>query len=252
MYKQYLSFAKKLAKDAGQFILPQAGKAGKQTKKSSKDFVTEMDIRVESFIIYRIREKYPDHSIFSEEVGTISGGGDFEWVIDPIDGTVNYSVGLPLYGVSISLSYKGEPVVATISLPALGELFWASKGKGAFQNGKPIKIRTTALSESFVSLGDFSKDGDKESNKERMQLLDNIVNEVYRIRMVGTAAVTLAYIAAGRLDAAIYLTPNRYDVEAGQLLISEAGGTKKTVGKYTIFANNKVANEMMNLVMVQK
>lgn len=252
MYKQYLSFATELAKDAGKFILLNAGQAGQQTLKSEKDFVTEMDVKVESFIIHRIKEKYPDHRIFSEEVGIIEGSGDYEWVIDPFDGTVNYSVGVPLYGVSIALTYQGDLIVAAISLPALGELFWAAKGEGAFQDGKPIKVRTTELSESFVSIGDFSKDEDKESNRESMNLLDSIVNEVFRIRIVDTAAVTLAYIAAGRLDAAIYLNPNRYDIAAGQLLISEAGGTQMMVGKYTIFATNKVAEELMNLILVQK
>lgn len=244
MYDQYLSFAIELAKEAGQLILSYAGKAGQQTVKSEKDFVTEMDLKAESLIIQRIKEQYPHHKIFSEEIGKIEGTEEFEWVIDPIDGTVNYSVGLPLYGVSIALTYRDEPVVAAISLPALGETFWAAKGEGAFQDGKRLKVRDTNLSEAFVSFGDFAKDGDRESNRERLALLDSLINEVYRIRMVGTAAVSLAYIAAGRLDAAIYLKPNYYDIAAGQLLISEAGGVQKTVGSFTLFANEKVADEL--------
>jgi myo-inositol-1(or 4)-monophosphatase len=245
MYHQYLSFAIELAKEAGQIILPYAGQAGQQTMKSAKDFVTEMDIKVENFIIRRIREQYPKHRIFSEEAGSIEGIGDFEWVIDPIDGTVNYSVGLPLYGISIALTCRDEPVVAAISLPALGETFWAAKGEGAYLDGKLIKVRDSSLSEAFISFGDFAKDGNIESNKDRMRLLDSIVNEVNRVRMVGTAAFSLAYIAAGRLDAAIYLNPNHYDIAAGQLLVVEAGGSKKIAGKYTIFANDKVAQELI-------
>ncbi len=252
MYQSYLEFAIQLGKDAGQFILPQAGKAGQQTVKSAKDFVTEMDIQVENLIIRRIKEQYPTHRIFSEEAGNIEGTEDFEWVIDPIDGTVNYSVGIPLYGVSIALTYQGDPVVAVISLPGLDELFWAAKGEGTFLNGQPIQVRDVALSEAFVSVGDFAKDGNKESNKERLQLLDNIVNDVYRIRIIGTAAVTLAYIAAGRLDAAIYLNPNWYDIAAGQLLITEAGGTQSTAGNHTIYASNNIVDELINLILVQK
>ncbi|TCP27796.1 myo-inositol-1(or 4)-monophosphatase [Scopulibacillus darangshiensis] len=252
MYKQYLYFAKNLAEKAGQFIRLYAGKAGKVTLKSDKDFVTEMDLQVESFIIHHIKEQYPDHRIFSEEAGFVGGSGDFEWIIDPIDGTVNYSVGMPLYGVSIALTYKGDTVVAAISLPALEELFWAAKGEGAFQDGKQIKVRTTALSESFVSLGDFSKEGDRESNKERLILMDNIVNDVFRIRIIGTAAATLAYIAAGRLDAAIYLNPKRYDIAAGQLLVAEAGGIQRSAGEFEVFSNNKLSYELTNLIQEPK
>ena len=252
MYKSYLDFAIELGKEAGQFIVPHAGKAGQQTVKAAKDFVTEMDIQVENLIIRRLKEKYPTHRVFSEEAGNIGGTEDFEWVIDPIDGTVNYSVGIPLYGVSIALTYLGDPVVAVISLPGLDELFWAAKGEGTFLNGQPIQVRDVSLAEAFVSVGDFAKDGNKESNRERLLLLDNIVNDVYRIRMIGTAAVTLAYIAAGRLDAAIYLNPNWYDVAAGQLLITEAGGIQSRAGSHTIFATNKIVDELKSLIFVEK
>lgn len=250
MYESYLNFAIELAKDAGQYILPHAGKAGQQTSKSAKDFVTEMDLKVEKRILDRIKETYPEHGIYSEEAGVFDGTGDFQWVIDPIDGTVNYSVGVPLYGVSIALTYKDEPVVAVISLPALGEMYWASKGKGAFLDGQPLQVRNSSLSESFISVGDFAKDGNKESNQERLLMLETIVNDVYRIRMVGSAAVTLAYIAAGRLDAAIYLDPNWYDVAAGQLLVAEAGGIKTAGGKYTVYGSRKAAVELMDLLGV--
>ena len=169
--------------------------------------------------------------------------------IDPIDGTVNYSSGLPLYAISIALTFKGESVVAAISLPSLGETFWAVKGEGAFQDSQPIKAREVSLSEAFISFGDFAKDGDKESNSERLTVLNEIVNEVSRIRMVGTAALSLAYIAAGRLDAAVYINPNHYDIAAGQLLVAEAGAIQKTVGNYTVFAAEKVSDKLIHLLM---
>lgn len=248
MYNEYLPFMIKLAKDAGEFILPHAGKAGQQTVKAAKDFVTDMDLRVEKFVIDRIQEQYPNHRIFSEEAGSISGTEDFEWVIDPIDGTINYSIGFPLYGVSIALTYQGEPVVAAISLPALGELFWAVKGEGAFLNGEQIRVRDVDLSESFLSFGDFAKDGDKKSNEERLVMLSKIVNEVYRVRIIGTAAVTLPYIAAGRWDAVIYRGPQYYDIAAGQLIIAEAGGLEADLGEYKIFSNSKVAPQLIKLL----
>jgi len=247
VYNQYLLFAIELAKEAGELILPHSGNPGRQTMKSEKDFVTEIDLKAENYIIQRIREQYPNHQIFSEEIGSIEGTEEFRWVIDPIDGTVNYSVGLPFYGISIALTYRDEPIVAAISLPALGETFWAAKGEGAFQDGKRIKVRDVDLSEAFISFGDFARDGNKETNIERLRVLNSLVNKVYRIRMVGSAAISLAYIAAGRLDAAIYLRPNHYDIAAGQLLVSEAGGMQMVVGDYTFFATNKVADELTDL-----
>jgi myo-inositol-1(or 4)-monophosphatase len=245
---EYLAFAVQLVKEAGAFILPQAGKAGLQTMKSAKDFVTEMDIKAENLIVGRIKEQYPEHRIFSEEAGIIEGSGDYEWVIDPIDGTVNYSMGLPMYGISIALTYRDEPIVAAISLPAMGETFWAAKGQGAFLDGVPLKIRETVLAEAFVSFGDFAKDGNLESNKERLKVFESIVNEVGRIRMVGTAALSLAYMAAGRLDAALYMQPNFYDIAAGQLLIAEAGATMKTAGKFSVFASDQIADGLIGLM----
>jgi myo-inositol-1(or 4)-monophosphatase len=129
MWNEYLSFAKQLVEECGKMIKPYAGNAGTQTLKSSTDFVTEMDLAAEDWMIKRIQERYPEHRIFSEEVGSIGDSSDFEWVIDPIDGTVNYSKGLPLYGISLALVHRGQTVVSAISLPALGEtcnLRWGS------------------------------------------------------------------------------------------------------------------------------
>ena len=248
MYKDYLTFAIKLGKDAGEFIEPFAGKAGGQTLKAAKDFVTEMDLKVESLIIDRIKNKYPDHHIFSEEAGLIDGESDFKWVIDPIDGTINYSMGVPLYGVSIALTYQNEPVVAVISLPGLKELYWASKGGGTFKNEEPVRVRDVELSESFISHSDFAKNGDRDANTQRIQLLGKIVNDVYRVRIIGTAAVTLAYIASGRLDAALYMSPAYYDVAAGDLLITEAGGIKEIVGPYTIYGQRQAVNGLRTIL----
>ncbi|MED1439617.1 inositol monophosphatase [Aeribacillus composti] len=251
MYKQYLPFAIELAKDAGELIRPYAGKAGQQTLKSAKDFVTEMDLKAEKLIIDRIQETYPDHRIFSEEAGSIGGKDEFEWVIDPIDGTINYSFGVPLYGVSIALTYQNDPVVSAISLPAFGETYWAAKGEGAYLNGNAINIRNASLAEAFISIGDFAKDANKQTNKERISLLENIVNDVYRVRMIGTAAVTLAYIACGKLDIAVYYKPNFYDIAAGQLLVCEAGGAIQTIGNYTVIADQNIIDEIAPLLPVQ-
>ncbi|WNS80489.1 inositol monophosphatase family protein [Domibacillus sp. DTU_2020_1001157_1_SI_ALB_TIR_016] len=248
MYEEYTAFAIELGKEAGAFLRPNAGKAGGQTIKAAKDFVTEMDIKVEALIIERIQQKYPEHRIFSEEAGVIEADSDYEWVIDPIDGTINYSIGVPQYGVSIALTYKGEPIVGVIDLPGLDETYWASKGGGAFKDGEPIRVRNVPLAESFVSHSDFAKDGSKEANVQRLDLLSKIVNDVYRVRIIGTAAVTLAYIAAGKWDAALYMNPAFYDIAAGQLLVTEAGGVMAAAGPYTMFGQKQAADKLVSLL----
>ncbi|WCK56654.1 inositol monophosphatase [Aneurinibacillus sp. Ricciae_BoGa-3] len=248
MWNNYLSFAKELVKECGEIIKANAGNAGTETFKSKTDIVTAMDLEAENWMIKRIQEHFPEHRIFSEEVGAIGNSGDFEWVIDPIDGTVNYSVGLPFYGISLALVHSGQTVVAATSLPALGEIFWASAGGGAFLNGKKIKVRDASLAEAFVSFGDFSKEGNRQSNHCRLAALSAIANEVFRIRMVGSAALSLAYIACGRLDAAVYVRPNRYDVVGGMLLIQEAGGIRCEKAGYTVYGSQKVTNPLAELL----
>lgn len=242
MWEDYLSFGIKMMSEAGKIIRPYAGRVKKQAMKLKKDFVTDMDVISEQFLMKQIQEHYPSHRIFSEEYGTLGESGDFEWVLDPIDGTVNYSIGLPLYGISAALLFRDEPVVSIISLPAFGEMFWATKGGGAFLDGKPIRIKEVEPAEAFVSFGDFNKDGDPINNQLRLEKLAAIVNDVFRIRMIGSAAIGLPYIAMGRLDAAVYYQPNRYDVLGGQLIITEAGGTVSSIGDWTVYSSKTVAD----------
>jgi len=248
--ENYLPFMLELAAESGKIILPFAGNAGEETLKSKSDFVTEMDLKVEKYIIDQILQRYPEHRIYSEEAGMLGDSKEFEWIIDPIDGTVNYSTGLPFYGISIALCYKDECIAGVITLPALRETFWAVKGKGTFMNGKKVEMRECGISNAYVSFGDFSKEGNIQSNAHRLAAFGNLINEVYRIRMVGSAAVTMSYIAAGRLDAAVYVRPNRYDVAAGELLILEAGGTWLKSEGYTIYGKEHLAKELVELLPV--
>ena len=109
-------------------------------------------------------------------------------------------------------------------------------------------MREAEISDAYVSFGDFSKEGNRQSNAHRLAAFGNLINEVYRIRMIGSAAVTLSYIAAGRLDAAVYVRPNRYDVAAGELLITESGGTWLEREGYTIYGKEKIVQELMDLL----
>lgn len=193
-----------------------------EQKFNEYDVVTIADKESEALIIDRIKESFPDHDILSEESGEKGIISDWRWVIDPLDGTTNYSQGLPVFSVSIALEYKGEPVVGVVYAPYLDEMFTAIKGKGAFLNGTGISCSTKSnLHEAVVATG---MPVDKKINPDNN--LDNItaiVNEVRGVRRLGSAAVDLCYTAAGFFDAYWELALHRWDISAGMLIAAEAG-----------------------------
>jgi myo-inositol-1(or 4)-monophosphatase len=190
--------------------------------KGATDLVTEVDQRVEDFLIGEIRKFYPDHAIFGEERGS-SGTGSYRWVIDPIDGTNSFIQGLPWYGVSIAVKVDGDARIGVVYAPVLEQLFYASKGEGAYLNGRRLQVSATAEMLDAVMATGFAcvRAGLKKNN------LDNfcrIVPKLRDVRRLGSAALDLAYVAAGKLDGFWELALNEYDVAAGVLLVEEAGG----------------------------
>lgn len=192
------------------------------TKYNSYDVVTRADKESEALIIGKIREAYPDHSILAEESGEHDQPGHWRWVIDPLDGTTNYSSGLPNFCVSIALERDGESVVGVVYAPYLDEMFTAVKGRGATLNGKPISCSVkTSLAECVVSTGlPVSKKDNPDNN---MAAMVRVGLEVRGLRRLGSAAMDLCYTAAGYLDAFWELALHRWDVAAGSLIASEAG-----------------------------
>ena len=156
--ENFLSVAESLARRAGDLCLEIQQNLGDVHYKSKKDVVTRADIASEKLIVDTLRETFPTHSIRTEEAGVIEGTDPrYRWIIDPVDGTVNFSRGIPLWGISIALHFEGKPLVAAINLPKLGELYTASKGGGAFMNGKPIQVsRESDSIHAIVSNGDFN------------------------------------------------------------------------------------------------
>lgn len=192
------------------------------TKYNSYDVVTRADKESEALIIGRIQEAYPDHAILAEESGRHENPGHWRWVIDPLDGTTNYSSGLPIFCVSIALERDGEPVVGVVYAPYLDEMFSAVRGEGATLNGKPIHCSVkTSLAESVVSTGlPVSKKDNPDNNMDSMV---RVGLEVRGLRRLGSAAMDLCYTAAGYLDAFWELALHRWDVAAGSLIAAEAG-----------------------------
>lgn len=217
-----------LSKKAGALCLEIQGQLGEIQYKSPKDVVTKADLASDKLISDGLCLAFPDHSIRTEETGTSGKESDFVWIIDPIDGTVNFSRGMPMWGISIALLERGEPILAVCYLPRLGELFTAIRGEGAFCNGKPIQVsRTTELSRAIVSNGDFNV-GPVEDipnlNTRNLRIFAAQAQHMQRVKCVGSAVVEGCFIAAGRLDVYSMTMSYPWDIAGITLLIREAGG----------------------------
>lgn len=196
---------------------------GIETKSNIYDVVTRADKQGEAFLLEQIQKLFPDHAVLGEESGAHAGTGDYLWVIDPLDGTNNFSQGLPVFTVSIGLQYKGEAVLGVVYAPYFDELYTAVKGGGAYLNGKSLRVSVkSALAESVLGTGfPYDKDVNPDNNAGN---LVSILPSLRGIRRMGSAAYDLACVAAGFLDGYWELALHPWDICAGALLVEEAGG----------------------------
>lgn len=219
-----LSDAIDLARKAGAIQMEyfRGDKLDIKSKLNDSDVVTAADKAAESVIISGIHSKYPNHSILSEESGEEAHEADVRWVIDPLDGTTNFSSGLPLFSVSIGIEYQGETVVGVVYAPYLDELFHAIKGEGAYLNG--IKIHTsgkTKLAQSVIATGfPVDKNVSADNNMDNVAM---VLPYIRGLRRLGSAAIDLCYVAAGYLDGYWELNLHQWDVSAGELIAKESG-----------------------------
>lgn len=219
-----LSDATAWAREAGSIQLSyfRGHNLGITNKLNDSDIVTAADKSSEAHLLSRIRAHYPDHAILSEESGASEGCSGYRWVIDPLDGTTNFSSGLPGFAVSIGIEHDGETVAGVVYAPYLDEQFTAVKGGGARLGDKPIHCSDeTSLSRSVVSTG-FPVD--KDSNPDNN--LDNVARVLPRVRglrRLGSAAIDICYVGAGFLEAYWELNLHLWDVSAALLIASEAG-----------------------------
>jgi myo-inositol-1(or 4)-monophosphatase len=203
----------------------------KVTAKSSNDFVTEVDQAAEAAIIETILTAYPGHAILAEESGRQHGAkhSDFLWIIDPLDGTTNFIHGFPVYCISIALSFRGKVEQAVVYDPTRNDLFMASKGRGAFLNDKRLRVsKRTRLGDALIGTGFPFRKGD---NFQRyLKMFEAVAPHCAGMRRPGSAALDLCYVAAGWYDGFFETGLNPWDVAAGSLMITEAGGL---IGNFT-------------------
>lgn len=191
-------------------------------EKADKSFVTKADTEADQIIIDLIKKNFPEHQILTEENGSIGGQGEYLWVVDPLDGTLNFTRGLPMFSTSIAVVKENEPVVAVVYNPITNSLFTAEKGKGAFWNGEKIQVsEINSVEEAIVSMG-RARDSD---NKEKtLGIYNKFYPKLKSQRVLGSAALELAWVASGRLEGFVSVGLKKWDCFAGILLVKEAGG----------------------------
>ncbi len=242
------------AKEAGKIIEKNFRKINKVSFKKDTSLLTKIDLKAEKVIIQLIKKNFPSHDILAEEKGG-EIGEKYTWVIDPLDGTTNYTRDIPFFAVSVVLLYKKNPILGVVFNPINKELYFAEKGKGAFLNGKRIKVgRQQALSSKSVIL--FSKLRAKEDFLKIYRLLGKVGKVCSVFRFLGSVSLQLCYLASGRADASINTGHNPWDVAAGALIIKEAGGKVTNIRgkdwqigeKDIIAANTKLHNQIIKII----
>lgn len=252
--ENYLEEGKTAALKGGELLKRYWGKLEKIREKGfAWDLVTEADTASEKAVLDHLHKKFPDHQTLSEEAGHQGDkSSPFQWVIDPLDGTTNYTHQYPMIAVSIGLWFKRDPVVAIVYNPIINEMFLAAKGSGATLNGNPIKVSTTStLNKSLLATG-FAYDRLETTDTNYTEFC-HLTNVSQGVRRLGAAAIDLAYVAAGRLDGFWERGLKPWDMAAGVLLVTEAGGRVSdyelkpldfSTGR--ILATNGVIHQLLN------
>jgi myo-inositol-1(or 4)-monophosphatase len=220
--KSHLEAASEAALLAGELLRQNFGGSLDVNAFEAHDIKLELDVKSQELITRHLLDHFPDHSILGEEGVAGDSASPWEWIVDPIDGTVNYFYGVPHFCVSIALRHGEDLKVGVIYDPMRNELWQVEKGSPATLNGKPIRVSPrTRLSDAILSVG-FSKT--KTTINAGLPLLERYVQKARKCRLMGSAALDLAYVACGRLDAYIEQAVSLWDIAAGQLLVEGAGG----------------------------
>lgn len=247
-----------IAKEAGALLLERYGRltGAEIARKGPRDFVTAADRDAEALIERRLAEEFPDHGLLGEEGARRGSASGPVWIVDPLDGTTNFVHGIPFFAVSIGLVDDGKPVLGVVHAPALGRTFFGAPGSGAFDDERPLSVSVTPdLSEALVATGfGYALDTVPDHNLDN---LASVARVARGIRRLGSAALDLAFVAAGHLDAFWELHLSPWDVAAGVAIVRAAGGTVTDVrggddwlhGR-TIVASNGLLHDVLRRHLV--
>jgi len=220
-----VNIAIKAARQAGRLMIRQLNRLESLpvAEKGHNDFVTQVDQQAEAAIIEVIKDHYPEHAILAEESGA-SGDHDFQWIIDPLDGTTNYMHGFPVFCVSIAVAEKGELQHGVVYDPLRQEIFSASRGQGAQLDGRKIRVsKATSLKGTLIATG-FPYRMAEHNIDRYLGMFKAVTMETAGVRRPGSAALDLCYVASGRVDGFWELGLSKWDIAAGTLILREAGG----------------------------
>ncbi len=225
-------------------------------KKSVFDLVTKADLEANQIIIKTIKRYYPNHDFLSEETGLEDNPDVYEWVIDPLDGTSNYVIGSPMFCIAIALRKQSQILLSVQYTPVTDELYYAEHGKGAYLNNIKLSVsRTTKLLDSMIT---FARSKHPQSRNKYVQVQKELQGKVLNMRHFGSTALTLAYVAAGRVAGGIVMPPGitSWDILPGVLLVREAGGTvtdlegKRWTSKSQgiVATNGRIHKQLLNII----
>ena len=247
--------ALKAVKEGGAILMEYLGKVQSIDYKGEINLVTEVDRRSEEVVMGIIKDSYPDHRMLAEETGDSGESSSFKWIIDPLDGTTNYAHGYTCFRISLAIEHEGEVIYAAVYDPVREELFTAEKGKGAYLNGKAIKVSSTQqLNQSLLCTG-FPYDVRNDMNSNILHFR-NFLLKTQAVRRDGSAALDLCYTATGRFDGFWEQKLFPWDVAAGSLLVTEAGGNLSNFkgenfsiyDKEIVASNGIIHNQMIEVL----
>jgi myo-inositol-1(or 4)-monophosphatase len=219
----YLEISAEIAREAGALLATAFERHIGFELKGDYDLVTEADRASERLVVERLRSHFPTHSIVAEEGGGYTGTSEYCWYVDPLDGTTNFAHGFPMYNVTMALEKAGELIAGVIFDPTHNEMFSSELGSGAYLNNRPIHVSKVArVEDALVATGFPSR---KRHENVNVHFYYQLAMVTHGVRRAGSAALDLAYVASGRLDAFWEFGLNPWDMAAGILLINEAGGT---------------------------
>lgn len=258
--RHILAVAEQAVDAAAEVLKDKYGRVSARLK-GYADFVTEADTAAQQAVLDLLRKEFPEHGFLGEESGgkIANDTSPYRWILDPLDGTTNYVHGVPFFGVSLALQCRGELLVGIVHDPMLGERFTAVRGQGAWLNGQPIRVsRVQRMADALVSIG-LPARVVADSLDVRWMVLSAVHG--LSIRRTGSAALNMAYLAAGRFDLSWAITTKPWDVAAGALLIEEAGGVvcgldgqalNVNGGPYVAATCRELLDEFLHIVNVER
>jgi len=256
-FEPYMQVAASAAEKGARILKMRFGNISRVRKKAAEEIVTEADTESEKEIISDIRSNFPEHGILSEECGLKAGTSDYKWIIDPLDGTVNFAHQVPVFCISIALAFQDDIVLGIVFNPLNGEFFSAIKGQGSRLNGQSIQVSSiSTLADSLLVTG-FAYDVN-ETFEPVIARYGNCLRAAQGMRRMGSAALDLCYVACGRFEGYWEQNIKPWDTAAGSLIAAEAGGTVSTFSNqpYTpdkieiLATNGHIHQEMVGLLEI--